>query len=404
VNSELRQSILNLAREIAPGVLRIRRELHQHPELSTREFRTAALIERELTSIGIGFQAGFGGTTGVRAILRGEAPAGNSPGRVVALRADMDALPIQEDSGLDYASSQPGVMHACGHDAHVAMLLGAARLLHGLRHAFSSTVVFIFQPAEERAPGGAQALIKAGVLEDPRPDLIIGQHVNPQLAAGSFGFRPGIAMASVDDLLVTISGSGGHGAMPQLCVDPVAVSAQVINALQLLVSRQADPRIPTVLTFGRISGEGASNIIPGKVQLEGTFRTVDEAWRREALAGIQKIIRLTAEAHRAIPAVTVINGYPALVNDPALTGELQRRSRLLFGPDRVCDLELFMGAEDFAYYAQAVPACFYNLGVGDPRADWNPPLHHPGFRIEESALESGFAMLAWLAMGHCTAD
>jgi amidohydrolase len=387
------QEIMSLARELEPEILRCRRHLHRHPELSCQESATATFVAKELGSIGIDCELGVGGTHGIRAVL----DSGRS-GPVVALRADMDALPITEQTGLPFASVNPGVMHACGHDAHTAMLLGAARLFQRLRGRFAGTVVFIFQPAEERAPGGAQAMISGGVLEHPRPDCVIGQHVNPELPAGTVGFRPGLMMASVDDLFVTIKGSGGHGAMPHLCVDPISAAAQVITAAQTVVSRMADPQLPSVLSFGRISGEGANNIIPGEVRLEGTFRTVDETWRSEALARIVTLVELTAEAHRTSATVDILRGYPALYNHEELNGVLTRAAAELLGAPAVRPLPLFMGAEDFAYYGRQVPACFYNLGTGHADRDWNPPLHHPAMDIDEDALPLGAATMAWLAL------
>lgn len=395
------QEIQLLAQEFQPEIIRIRRHLHRHPELSCQESATAAFIAQELGAIGIDCEIGVGGTHGIRAILHGGAPDrddGREYPTVVALRADMDALPIQEQSGLPFASVNPGVMHACGHDAHVAMLLGAARILRHARNRFNGTVVFIFQPAEERAPGGAQALISGGVLENPRPNLIIGQHINPELPAGTLGFRPGLMMASVDDLFITVKGSGGHGAMPQLCIDPISVAAQIIVAAQTVVSRMADPQLPSVLSFGRISGEGASNIIPGEVHIDGTFRTIDEAWRAEALDRIVSLVKLSAEAHRASATVEILRGYPALLNDEVLTAELRASAARLVGEDGIRSLPLFMGAEDFAYYGRHVPACFYNLGTGFAGRDWNAPLHHPAMNIDETALPTGSAVMAWLAL------
>jgi amidohydrolase len=389
------QEIMRLAQELEPDILRCRRHLHRHPELSYQESATAAFIAKELGAIGVDCELAVGGTHGIRAVLDS-----GHPGPVVALRADMDALPITENTGLPFASENPGVMHTCGHDAHTAMLLGTARLFQHLRgrDGFAGTVVFIFQPAEERAPGGAQAMIAGGVLEQPRPDCVIGQHVNPELPAGTVGFRPGLMMASVDDLFVTIKGSGGHGAMPHLCVDPISAAAQIITAAQTVVSRMADPQLPSVLSFGRIIGEGANNIIPGEVRLEGTFRTVDETWRAEALEQIIKLVELTAEAHRTSATVDILRGYPALYNDGKLNGCLSAAAADLLGEAAVRPLPLFMGAEDFAYYGRQVPACFFNLGTGHPDREWNPPLHHPAMDIDESALAIGAATMAWLAL------
>ncbi len=384
--------ILELAKSASCDILRWRRHLHQHPELSCHEAETAKFLNSELAAMGLMTETSIGNTYGLRAI------AGNESGPVVALRADMDALPIQEESDLGFASVKSGVMHACGHDAHMAMLLGAARILTSLTDRLPGRVVFIFQPAEEHAPGGAQAMIAAGVLDNPRPNLIIGQHVNPELPAGTVGFRPGLMMASVDDLFITIKGSGGHGAMPHLCIDPITISAQIINAAQTVVSRMADPQVPCVLTFGKISGLGSTNIIPGLVHIEGTFRTVDETWREAALERIQNLVNLMAQAQGAEAQITILRGYPALFNHIELTKNLHLEAARLLGKEMIRDLPLFMGAEDFAYYGRQIPACFFILGAGFPQRDWNAPLHHPALTIDESALATGAATMAWLAV------
>lgn len=384
--------IKQAAREIKNEITAIRHDIHSHPELSFCEERTAALVEKYLQ--GLGLKTNRISNTGVWAMIEGE--GGNGP--TVALRADLDALPIQEKSDKPYASQNAGVMHACGHDVHTSSLLGAAKILSGIKATLKGNVKLIFQPGEEKLPGGASLLIKEGILNDPKVDCIIGQHVMPFINTGNVGFRKGLYMASTDELYITIHGKGGHGAMPHLCVDPVAISAQVIVALQQIVSRKAKPILPTVLSFGKINSDGgATNVIPNSVSFEGTLRTLDENWRAEVKELIRKVINNTAEAYGANAEIRIESGYPFLKNDEALTERLSKHAESFMGSEHVEALDIWMAAEDFAYYSQEVPACFYRLGTRNESKGITSAVHTNTFDIDEDALETGCGLMAWLA-------
>ena len=332
---------------------------------------------------------------GVVALVKGKNPRK----RVVALRADLDALPILEANKVPYCSQNEGVMHACGHDVHTSSLLGTARILHELRDRFEGTVKFIFQPGEEKLPGGASIMIKEGVLENPKPASIFGQHVHPPLRAGVVGFKSGIYMASADEIYVTVKGKGGHGAMPQECIDPVVITAQLIVALQQIVSRYAEPGIPSVLTFGKINTTGgATNIIPNEVKLEGTFRTMNEKWRMEAHKRMKKIAESMAKSMGGACEFNIMKGYPVLYNHEMLTENAKKWSIEFLGPEQVVDLPMRMTAEDFAYFSQVMPACFYRLGTGNPDRGITSPIHTDTFDIDEAALETGMGLMTWLAL------
>lgn len=388
--------ILKMARIHLPNVIAIRRHLHQYPELSFEEKETAAFVAAQLDDIGVKYQKDVAGT-GIVALIEGLDPASS----VIALRADMDALPIEETNDVPYKSQRPGIMHACGHDVHTAALLGAVRILHATREHWTGTVKCLFQPGEEKVPGGASLMIKAGALESPRPEGIIGQHVYPTLEAGKVGFRSGMYMASSDELYLTITGKGGHGAMPHTCIDTILVAAHVITALQQVVSRNANPFLPSVLTLGKINSTGgATNIIPNEVKIEGTFRTMDETWRQEAHQKIRQIASQTAAAMGATCEVHIAHGYPVLVNDDELTARAKDLAIQLLGPDRVVELPMRMTSEDFAFYTHEIPGCFYRLGTRNEDRGITSAVHTPTFDIDETALETGMALLAWLAIGN----
>ncbi len=390
----MREVIWELAERLQPDVVAYRRHLHQHPELSFQEEKTAQYIASLLQEWGIEHRKGIAGT-GIVAFVRGKNPRK----RTVALRADMDALPIQEANNVPYRSLHDGVMHACGHDVHTATLLGVVRLLHALRDQFSGTVKCLFQPGEERLPGGASLLIKAGVLENPRPVAIFGEHVYTDLPAGVVGFRAGDYMASADEIYVTVKGRGGHAAMPHQCIDPIAISAQIVVALQQLASRYADPAVPTVLTFGKIASDGgATNVIPNAVRLEGTFRTMNERWRAEAHRRMKKMAEAIAKSMGGACEFSIVKGYPVLHNHVQLTRRARAWAVELLGKDRVVDLPIRMTAEDFAYYSQILPACFYRLGTGNTENGITAPVHTNRFDVDEKALETGVALMAWLAL------
>lgn len=390
----MKERIRELARQYHPNSIAQRRFLHQHPELSFEEVQTGRYIAAQLKELGIPHRHGMAGN-GVVALIQGR----NPHKKVVALRADMDALPIQETNRVDYKSQNDGVMHACGHDVHTASLLGTARILHELRNQFEGTVKCIFQPGEEKLPGGASVMIREGVLEKPKPASIFGQHVHPPLPAGMIGLKPGIFMASSDELYVTVKGKGGHGAMPHDCIDPVVITAQIILALQQIVSRYGDPAIPSVLTFGKINTTGgATNVIPNEVKLEGTFRTMNEKWRNEARKRMKKIAESMAKSMGGACEFHIVKGYPVLNNHPELTTRAKQWAIEFLGKHQVVDLPLRMTSEDFAYFAQAMPACFYRLGTGNPERGIQSPVHTSTFDIDENALETGMGLMSWLAV------
>jgi amidohydrolase len=386
-------AIRSRAAELLPDLIAIRRHLHMHPELSYHEHGTSAYVQQKLTEWGIPFETGFA-DTGISAwINRGKG------GTAVALRADMDALPIQELNEVDYASRNPGVMHACGHDVHTTCLLGALKILHELRDQIDHPIQAIFQPAEEKLPGGASLMIRDGVFGSPVPGAIFGQHVYPELPAGKVGFRPGPYMASTDELYVTIHGRGGHGARPQGNIDPVLIASHLIVALQQVVSRWNDPQMPSVLTFGKIIGNGATNITPDSVYLEGTFRTFDETWRKQAHERILKLAHGLVEGMGGKVDFKIDIGYPVVLNDEALTLKARACAIEYLGADHVIDLPMRTTAEDFAYYSQIMPGCFYRLGTASSDGRNTAALHNARFNVDESAIAIGAGLMAWQAVG-----
>jgi len=385
--------IKSLAKEIYPQVLANRRHLHANPELSFQEFETVKYVKAQLESIGIN-QIQPMANTGLVALIEGKNPAA----KITALRGDMDALPITEENKVPYASKNTGVMHACGHDVHTSALLGAASILYQLRHEFEGTVKLIFQPGEEKLPGGASLMIKEGALENPRPTSIVGQHVMPLLPAGKIGFRSGLYMASTDELYVKVKGKGGHGAMPHLNIDPVLITAHIITGLQQLVSRSANPAIPSVLSFGKVIANGATNVIPNEVYMEGTFRTMDENWRAEAHKRMVSLAEGIAQSMGGTCEFEVRKGYPFLQNHPEVTARAKAAAIEYMGQENVVDLDIWMAAEDFAYYSQEMPACFYRLGTRNEAKGITSSVHTPTFDIEESTLEHAAGLMAWIAV------
>lgn len=383
--------IKTLAKDIFPQLQAMRHHLHQHPELSFQEHQTMAFVAEKLRSWGIAFQAPVAGT-GVVGIIEGKDPGS----RIVALRADMDALPIQEANQVPYASQHPGVMHACGHDVHTTCLLGAAYILQQLREEWHGTVKLIFQPGEEKHPGGASLMIRDGALENPRPSCIIGMHVHPELPVGYLGFRTGISMASADEIYITIKGKGGHAASPHLTTDTILAASQVVVALQQVISRNKNPFSPSVLSICAFNGGYTTNVIPTEVKLLGTFRAMDETWRFQAHERIRQTIYHVAEAMGAEAEVEIPVGYPCLINDEQVTHAARALAEQYLDAEHVKDVDPRMGAEDFAFYSQVIPACFFRLGVASPGKGEGPTVHTPQFDIDEQALEIGAGIMAWL--------
>ncbi len=388
----LKNRIKRLSKVYLKEVTEIRRHLHQYPEVSGKETLTAEYISKLLKTWGIDHKTGIAGH-GIVGVIQGEKP-GN---KVIALRADMDALPVKEANNVPYASKNRGVMHACGHDVHMASLLGAARILKSLAPELSGTIKLIFQPSEEKYPGGALPMIKAGVLENPRPDYIVGQHVYPELEAGKIGLRSGKYMASTDEIHLVVKGKGGHAAIPHKVIDPVVIGAHIILALQQIVSRNAQPTTPSVLSFGRVIAEGQANIIPDEVLISGTMRTFDESWRQEMQKKIKTVATSIAEGMGAQCLVNIHKGYPFVYNDPAVTAKIKEYAQDYLGKENVVDLDMRMTAEDFAYFAQEVPGCFYRLGVMNEARGLTSNLHSSTFDVDESSLETGVGLISWIA-------
>lgn len=392
----LLEEIKKLSASIFPEVIKNRRHLHANPELSFHEHETCAYVKNALSGMGIEWTSVA--ETGVLALIKGDLPSE----KVIALRADMDALPITESNEVPYVSQRKGVMHACGHDAHTASLLGTAKILQSLKHTFGGTIKLLFQPGEEKLPGGATFMIRDGVLQNPAPVAAIGQHVMPSIPAGKIGIRKGKFMASMDEITLHIHGRGGHGAQPHLNIDPVAIAAQLIVSLQQVVSRMANPSIPSVLSFGRFIADGAINVIPESVYIEGTFRTMDEAWREEAHQRIRKITEVTVEGMGATCQLNIRRGYPALVNEEVLTTNIITYIEEYAGKENIIDLDIWMASEDFAYYGRELPACFYLLGVGNVDRNITASLHTPGFNIDEDALRLSPGLMAYIAIRSLT--
>ena len=384
------EKIKALAKEYTPEFIEIRRYLHANPELSYQEFETSGFVQDKLRQFGIPFQVKA--TTGVVGIVQGRDPGS----RIIALRADMDALPILEENDIPYRSKNEGVMHACGHDVHTTCLLGAARILNETKDNWQGTVKLIFQPGEEKNPGGASLMIKDGVLEDPRPSAIFGLHVHPGLAAGKMSFRSGQVMASADELYITVKGKGGHAASPHLCVDPILIAAHLVTSLQQLLSRNNNPHNPSVLSITAFNGGTTTNVIPNEVKLKGTFRAMDEEWRFRAHGLIRRLCTQLVQSMGGEIDLHIDVGYPSVYNDEALNELAKQKAASYAGDSNVEETEKRMGAEDFGYYTQLIPGCFYRLGVMNEEKGIISGVHTPTFNIDESAIETGMGMMAWL--------
>ena len=387
----LKDRIQILSKELAPSLIAQRRYLHQHPELSFEEYNTANFIENELKKIGISSERIS--KTGIVALIEGNNPTF----KTIALRADIDALPILEENTHQFVSKNIGVMHACGHDVHTTCLLGAASILNVLKNEFEGTIKLIFQLGEEKLPGGASLMIKQGVLENPKVDKIFGQHVMPLIPVGKVGFRSGMYMASADEIYITIKGKGGHAALPELNIDPILIASHIIVALQQVVSRIMPAKYPSVLSFGKIIGNGATNVIPNEVKIEGTFRAMNEEWRSRAHQKIKSIAEGIAISMGAICEIDLKIGYPFLQNNLELTEKDIELAKEYLGEENVVNLDLWMGAEDFAYYTHHTDACFYRLGTQKPNESITP-VHTSTFDVDDNALHIGAGLMAFLAL------
>lgn len=388
----IKESIQQLAKKYTSEFIDIRHHLHANPELSYKEFETAAFVQQKLKDWGIPFEVKA--TTGVVGLIKGKNPLC----RVTALRADMDALPITEENDVEYRSKNMGVMHACGHDVHTTCLLGAAKILNELKDKWEGTVKLIFQPGEEKNPGGASLLIAEGVLENPKPEKIFALHVHPGLETGKLSFRNGMVMASADEIYISIKSKGGHAAAPQFTADTILIASHLIISLQQIISRNNSPVNPSVLSITSFQGGHTTNVIPSEVKLMGTFRAMNEEWRFKAHELIKK---QTIEIVRAMGAEATIHidvGYPFVLNDEALGTAARKKAEEYMGAANVEETELRMGAEDFAYYSHQVPACFFRLGAGNKAKGITSGVHTPTFNIDEGAIEIGIGMMAWLGV------
>ncbi len=395
MKNNMQDFILQKSNELFEKVKGYREHMHRYPELSYKEFNTMKFVSQTLTNLGIEHRTGVG-ETGVVALIKGDHHYENQP--CVGLRSDLDALPILEDNDVPYKSTVEGVMHACGHDVHTAILLGVAEILYEIRSELPQPVKLIFQPGEEKNPGGATYMIRDGVLHNPEVEALYALHVFPDMVTGNVGFREGIYMASCDEIYITFHGKGGHGATPHNTIDPIMIGANFLTTVQQIVSRKCDPTIPCVLTFGHFEGLGATNVIPSKVHLKGTFRTLNESWRKEALELVQSYAKHMAELAGGTAEIEISKGYPYLENSPELTSGLKNKAVEFLGADHVEELPIRMTSEDFAYYSQEIPVCFFRLGVRNEAKGIVYGVHHPKFDIDAKALVTGIQMMVLAVM------
>ncbi|MEO5893030.1 MAG: M20 family metallopeptidase [Ferruginibacter sp.] len=390
MSEAFQQQIKTLAKKYAGEFISIRRHLHAHPELSYQEFETSRFVQEKLSELRIPFE--IKATTGVIGLLQGKNPGK----RVVALRADMDALPIIEENEVSYKSTVPGVMHACGHDVHTSCLLGAAKILSELKEEWEGTIKLIFQPGEEKNPGGASILIKEGVLENPAPQNIFGMHVHTSLPAGKLSFRGGMVMASADEIYISIRGKGGHAAAPQFAADTILIASNLIVSLQQVISRNNSPFNPSVLSITSFQGGNTTNVIPSEVKLMGTFRAMNEEWRFKAHDLIKKLSTELVHSMGAEIDIKIDVGYPFVLNNEQLSAAARSTAEAYLGKENVEETELRMGAEDFAFYSHQIPACFFRLGTGNEAKGITIGGHTPTFNVDEDAIEIGMGVMALL--------
>lgn len=394
---DINNELLKLSAEFFKETISNRHYLHQHPELSFQEFNTALYVEQKLKNIGL-TEVHRLSNTGVVALLKADK---NVQGKVVALRADLDALPIIETNDIPYKSLNKCVMHACGHDVHTAVLLTVAKILFKLKDKIEGNIKFIFQPGEELLPGGASLMIDEGVLKNPEVDCLIAQHVTPDIPAGKIGFRPGLFMASTDEIYIKVKGKGGHAAMPHTYTNPLLLSSAIITELHkiFMIEKQGNTHeIPTVLAFGKIIGEGATNVIPDEVNMAGTFRTLNEEWRKRCHQTIKETVKNLSQLYGGICDIEIKYGYPCLVNDETLTEACINTARNILGNDNILSLDYRMTAEDFAFYSHHKPVCFYRLGTGNKLKNTCNGVHTSVFNIDEDVLEYAPAIMAAMAI------
>jgi amidohydrolase len=384
------EKIKQLAKQYSPEFIDVRHHLHANPELSYQEFETSKFVQNKLASFGIPFEVIA--TTGVVGLIKGK----NPDKRIIAIRADMDALPITEENNVPYKSTKEGIMHACGHDVHTTCLLGAAKILNETKNDWEGTVKLVFQPGEEKNPGGASYMIRDGVLENPKPSAIFAMHVHPGVQLNKLSFRSGKVMASADEIYITVKGKGGHAASPHMCIDPILISSHLIVSLQQIVSRNCNPFNPSVLSITSIQGGTTTNVIPNEVKLKGTFRAMDETWRNKAHELITANAAALVKGMGGEIDLLIDKGYPTVYNNEQLHEVAKKLAADFIGTENVEETELRMGAEDFGYYAQQIPACFYRVGVMNKEKGITSGVHTPTFNIDEAAIETGMGFMAWL--------
>ncbi len=388
----MQAKIKEKALSLLPEIIGLRRHFHRYPELSLQEYKTSEFIEEKLREYGISYEKGIA-KTGIIAWIYGKNPAK----KCIALRADMDALPVEESNDVDFKSQNAGVMHACGHDVHMASLLGTAQILNSLKDSFEGTVMLIFQPSEEKSPGGASIMLDEGIFDKRKPEAIFAFHVLPEMNVGRVGFKSGNYMASADEIYLTVKGKGGHAGTPHMNIDPVVIASHIVIALQQIVSRNAPPTIPSILSFGKVEAKGATNVVPNEVRLEGTLRTFNEEWRKEALSKIRKMSEGIAESMGGFCEVHIAKGYPVLTNDADLTNFAKFCAQDFLSTEKVEDMDLRMTAEDFAFFAQEIPGCYFRVGTRKIGSEITN-LHTSGFTIDEEALQYSMGLMAYLAI------
>jgi len=395
MNHELKEVITTKVCAIYEKIKGYREHLHQNPELSYKEFNTMEYVAAKLKEIGIPYEKGVAGT-GIIGIIRSSKHSENQA--CIGLRADLDALPIQEQNTASYKSKVDGVMHACGHDVHTSILLGAAEILFELREDLEHPVKLIFQPGEEKNPGGASLLIEAGVLENPKVKEMYALHVFPELEVGKFGMRSGLYMASSDELHLEIIGVGGHGAMPEKCINPILIGSEFIIEAQNIIHKSCPKEVPCVISFGHFDALGATNVIPDRAEIKGTFRTMNEEWREKAAILLMDLANNLENKYRGNVNLIVSKGYPFLKNDEELTEKLKTKFESFFGPEKIEGLALRMTSEDFSFYSQTIPVCFFRLGVGNKEKGIIYSVHHPKFDIDSSCLKTGMLAMIQAAL------